>query len=271
MAVAVNLRAKTPPVPDRVRAIERIASEVDLPFFVGLWVLAAHALTMLSPLLLMWVATTHAEYLAPRSAHPLLWYVGAAVMMVGSALEIAQNTFDRWYLTADTGSALLPTLVDCMFYTIICIGLLLVGMAVDDTPWLVALMVCATLGTPILYLLDVPHHGMSGLLGAIVTFILYRHFGDPSVFLFVVVGGSTGYFFALLLKTESQALHGFTAIVNGVGTAIVAWSIHQSALGTPASWLSVAIAVALYGGLLGAAYPALSKLEPTKRRAAQAR
>lgn len=267
MDATVTLAANTPRVPlERRKALKRLASEVDLPLAVGLWVLGAHALTLLSPLLLMWAATVHAEFLAQHMAHPALIYVGASVMMVGSALEIAQNTFDRWYLTADTGSALLPTLVACLFYTTICIGLLLVGVAVDDTPWLVALMVCATLGTPILYLLDVPHHGMSGLLGAIVTLVLYRSFGDPSVFLFIVVSGSTGYFFTLLLKTESQALHGFTAIVNGVGTAIVAFSMHRSALGAPASWTNVGIDVVLYAGLLAAAYPTLSKLKPTPRR-----
>jgi len=263
MEAAVNLAGASPP---RVRAIERITAEIDLPFGVALWVIGAHVLTLLSPLLLVWVAFTHPMFIAERAAHPWLIVVGAAVMMVGSALEIAQNTFDRWYLTADTGSALLPTLVDCAFYTTICIGLMLVGIAVDDTPLLIALMALATLGTPILYLLDIPHHGMSAVLGAIVTFVLYRHFGNPSVWLFVVIGSTNGYFFTLLLKTLSQSLHGFTAIVNGVGTAVVAWSIHQSALGAPSSWLSVGMTVAGMGVAMGAVYPLLSKLRATPRK-----
>lgn len=263
MEAAANLSAS----PDtRVRARQRIAGEIDLPAGVALWVIGAHLVTLLSPLALIWIASEHSTFLSEHMAHPSLLFVGAAVMMVGSALEIAQNTFDRWYLTEDTASALLPSLVDCAFYTTVCVGLLLVGIGVDDTPWLVTLMTVVTLGTPVLYLLDIPHHGMSGLLGAIVTFVLYRHFGDPLVFLFVVIGGSTGYFFSLLLKTLNQSLHGFTAIVNGVGTLVVAYSLHQTALGTPSSWLTVGVCVGVYGATLGGLYPVLSKLPATKRR-----
>jgi len=264
MEVATSLSIRTEA---RVRAIERIVGEIDLPLAVAVWVISAHLFTLLSPLSLVWVAGEHAAFLAEHMAHPSLLYVGTAVMMVGSALEIAQNTFDRWYLTADTASALLPSLVDCTFYTAICTGLLLIGIGVDDTPWVVALMALATLATPVLYLLDIPHHGMSGLLGAIVTFVLYRRFGDPTVFLFVVIGGSTGYFFSLLLKTLNQSLHGFTAIVNGVGMLIVAYSLRQSALSAPSSWLLVAGCTIAYGAVLVGLYPVLSRLPATKRKA----
>ena len=57
------------------------------------------------------------------------------------------------------------------------------------------------------------------------------------------------------------------AVVNGVGTAIVAYSLHQSALGTPSTWLTVGICVAVYGALLGGLCPVLNKLPATKRKA----
>ncbi len=89
MAAAVKAHAQAARRSERGRALSRIASDVDLPWGIALWVLGAHALTLLSPLLLIWVANHHATYIAKHTARPTLIVIGAAVMMVGSGVCFA--------------------------------------------------------------------------------------------------------------------------------------------------------------------------------------
>ncbi len=90
-----------------------IAADVRLPWPTAVWVLAAHLYALLVPLVLVLVVAEHREFIAMRTAFPVLLPAAAGVMMAGSAFEIAQNALDRWYLTRETAAPRAPVSVTC--------------------------------------------------------------------------------------------------------------------------------------------------------------
>ena len=93
-------QAKRPPV--------GLRAQIDLPAPVATWVLAAHAVSFLTPLVLLWAVHVNWEYVAGQAQAPAFLYVAVALMMASAAFEIAQNTADRWYLLLGMGSTTRP-------------------------------------------------------------------------------------------------------------------------------------------------------------------
>ena len=91
-----------------------LRAQVALPTPVAIWVLAAHAIALLTPLLLLWAVYANWVFVSALAAAPGIFYVAVAFMMAASAFEIAQNTADRWYLEPGMGSTDGTALSDCL-------------------------------------------------------------------------------------------------------------------------------------------------------------
>ena len=103
---------------------QSVRAQIDLPAPVAVWVLAAHAIALLTPLLLLWAVHANWGYVAAQAAVPGLFYVAVALMVAGAAFEIGQNTADRWYLEKGMGSTDSTALADFLFYLCNCLGTL---------------------------------------------------------------------------------------------------------------------------------------------------
>ena len=226
-----------------------VRAQIDLPAPVAVWVLAAHAIALLTPLLLLWAVHANWGYVAARTAVPGLSYVAVALMMAGAAFEIGQNTADRWYLEKGMGSTDSMALADFLFYLCNCLGTLaLIAACMGDLWWLMGFSVAVAGAFVFLYLTGREPHKALGILGLVSTIALYLTFGNPIVFLQIVAGQLTLYFFTLLLKTRAQSLHGCVALVSTSGIWAAAWAIFSGAAGKSQTWLFVvafAAAVAL--------------------------
>ena len=97
----------------------RVRSDIQLPLPTAIWVLAAHAIALFIPFVLIVAVNHHWAALQELTDYPVLFYVAAGVMMAGSAFEIAQNAVDKWYLTPATGSAEGTGFCDGMFFWLI--------------------------------------------------------------------------------------------------------------------------------------------------------
>ena len=102
-------QAGAQPAPTGLRA------QIDLPAPVAVWVFAAHAIALLSPLALLWAVYANWDYVAVQARAPGFFYVAVAFMMASGAFEFAQNTADRWYLLPGMGSTTRPALADFLF------------------------------------------------------------------------------------------------------------------------------------------------------------
>lgn len=241
---------------------DKIAREIDLPIGTAIWVLGAHIFTLLSPLLLIASVHYHWDYLQEVLHAPVLLYYSALLMMVGSAFEIADNTFDRWYL------AELPTsLCDWVFSSCICFSIAFsISAYQGQATWLVIAAFAAATGFSVMYLMDWPKESMRGSLGVVSSLCLYLAVGDPVAFLPFVSAFLTVYFFGILKATLAQSMHGFTTIVNAFGMLCAPWAFYNTARGEPASiLLVVVIAAVIVGGAL-LVKPRLLKLSATPRR-----
>lgn len=248
-------------------ARQRLRAQIDLPTPVAIWVLGAHAIALLTPLLLLWAVHANWEFVAARTDAPGLLYVAVGVMMVASAFEIAQNTSDNWYLEHGMGSTTQPALADFAFYLFSSAGVvILIAACMGDSWWLIAISGLLVGVFAFLYLTDRTPFAATAILGVISAITLYMTFGDPVVFIQIVTGQLTLYFFILLLKTRAQSMHGCTALANASGLWVLAVAIAGSASGETRSWVFV---IGLVIGLgLGAILlkPGLEKLAATPRR-----
>ena len=244
-------------------ALERIGREVDIPAGVAVWVLGAHAVTLASPVLVVWVVFRHTDAVAGVLPHPFLVLVAAALFLVGSAFEIAQNTIDRWYYEGPY-----PAFSDLLFNTLIVGGLACLALAADPAPWLVAVVVGATVIFPVLYLAGVVPYPAMGVVGLAAVWSLYQALQTPVVVLLLVF--STGlnlYLLAVIVRTRAQSIHGAIALSNGVGMAVIALSIAQALAPTrPTGWVPVLAVVVATAVAAGVAWRPLCDLAPTPRR-----
>ena len=103
------------------------------------------------------------------------------------------------------------------------------------------------------------------MLGFVSTLALFFAFDNPIVFLQLVTGQLTLYFFTLLLKTRAQSLHGCVALVSTSGLWVIAWAIDSSAAGRPPGWVLLVVLAVAAGGLALAMKPRLEKLKATPR------
>ncbi|WP_101757800.1 hypothetical protein [Oceanicoccus sp. KOV_DT_Chl] len=239
-----------------------MARQIDLPLATAIWVLGAHAFTLLSPLILIWAVYYYWEHLQQILYAPELLYFSAVLMMIGSAFEIADNTFDRWYLSGFT-----PTLCDWLFSSCIVLSLALNVIAcVGQYQWLVFLSLALVLAFSIMYLFDWPKEIARGSLGVISCASLYSVVGDPVVFLPLLTTFLTVYFFGILQSTLAQSMHGFTTIVNAFGVFCLPWAFYNSAIGEPASvmWV-ITVSTVIVGSVL-LLKPVLLDLSATSRK-----
>ena len=218
-----------------IKPWHKIAEEINLPRGTAVWVLAAHLFTLLSPLVLMWAVFIYWDYLEQVLYAPALLYVSAVVLMVASAFEIADNTFDRWYLTG-----LPPSLCDWLFSVCICLSLALnITAFMGQYTLLVFASFVAVVGFAVMYLMDWPQEIMRGALGVGSVLSLYWVVGDPVAFFGFLSTYLTLYFFSLLKTTHAQSMHGFTAIVNAFGLLCTPWAFYNGAKGEPMSTMFV--------------------------------
>ncbi len=243
-----------------------LRAQIDLPAPTAAWVLTAHAIALLSPLVLLWAVHANWDHVADQANAPAFFYVAVAFMMASGAFEFAQNTADRWYLLPGMGSTTSPALADFLFYMCNALSMMaLITACVGVIWWLLA--VCALLAGvfAFLYLTGRPPYMAFGVLGFISTFALYFTFENPIVFLQMVTGQLTLYFFTLLLKTRAQSLHGCVALVSTSGLWVIAWGIHGSAQGRPQGWVVLIVLAVAAGGLALALKPRLGRLRATPR------
>lgn len=243
-----------------------IAADIQLPTGTAIWVLSAHLYALLLPLVLIMAVFHHWDALAELTAYPVLFYMAAGVMMAGSAFEISQNALDRWYLTAETGSAEGTGFCDFLFYWFIVASQGLVAVAcMGDRDWVIVLAVFFTAVFPFLYIRQKLQFLPLTVLGLLATVAAWLSFEDPIIFLQLVLSPLTLYFFGLLLKTGNQVLHGFTTSAASSGVLFLAWGIHGGSEGTPQSWLTVIAAVIITGVAAVLLRPWLLRLPPTRR------
>ena len=241
-------------------------AQIDLPAPVAVWVLAAHAIALLTPLLLLWAVHANWDYVAAQAAAPGLFCVAAAFMMAGAAFEIGQNTADCWYLEKGMGSTDSTALADFLFYLCNCLGTLgLIAACAGGLWWLMTISVAVAGAFVFLYLSGREPFMALGILGLVSTVTLYLTFGNPIVFLQIVAGQLTLYFFTLLLNTGAQSLHGCVALASTSGLWAVAWAILGSAAGKPHSWLFVAAFAAAVALVALTLKPRLEHLAATQR------
>ncbi|MFT5223635.1 MAG: hypothetical protein ACI867_001957 [Glaciecola sp.] len=247
-------------------ARSRLRAEIDLPTPVAVWILAAHALTLFSPLVLVWVTHRNADALGAVLDAPFALHVSAALFFTGSAFEIAQNTMDRWYYQGPY-----PAFADLLFNAFIAFGLGALGLAAGvDQEWVIAIVVVAAVVFPVLYLADQVPYPATGVLGIVAVGLLWDRLGNPAILLLLVfTTGLNLYFLALIVRTKAQSLHGAIALTNGIGLLAVPLTLQGWLNEAPMSWLSV-LAITLVLTLAAvAAWQPLSRLAPTKRPSAR--
>ena len=243
-----------------------LKAQIDLPAPVAVWVFAAHAVALLTPLALLWAVHANWDYVAGQARAPGFFYVAVAFMMASGAFEFAQNTADRWYLLPGMGSTTRPALADFLFY--MCNALSMMALITACTGviwWLLALCVLVAGVFAFLYLTGRQPYAAFGVLGFLSTLALFFTFDNPIVFLQLVTGQLTLYFFALLLKTRAQSLHGCVALVSTSGLWVIAWAIHSSAQDRPPGWVQLIVLAVAAVGLALALKPRLQKLKATPR------
>lgn len=246
--------------------VQRVLADMDIRGRLAVWVLAAHFYALLVPMVLIWAAWRHADYLATVCDYPGLLYFGAAWFSTGSAFEVAQNTMDRWYLTPEVPSANGVGMCDFLSYWFVGFGQALIAIAIAGDNWWVWLAALVLLAAfPFTYFKQVAVHAPIGLMGLIVAVLAWLTFGDPVVFLMFAQIGLTLFFFAALLNTGAQLLHGLTTIVASSGALLLPWAIVNGATGQQLSWLTVVVILvgtAIVAGLLRGP---LNRLPPSPR------
>jgi len=249
---------------EKMSVKQQITAEVRLPRAVALWVLGAHAYALLVPLILLPVLTLHWDFVAVQADYPLMFNVAIGLMMAGSAFEIAQNTFDNWYLEADDASANGSSFCDMLFFWfIIASQTALIIACKGDWLWLSVPAFALTAIYPMFYMGQRFAFFPLALLGTISTAVIWWTFGDPVLLLQLGLPAVTMYFFGLLLKTGNQLFHGYTTIAASSGVVILTWGLHRSAIDAPDGWLMLGIIAGVVAAILLSIRPLLTKLEPT--------
>lgn len=253
-------------LPKDLPAATRMRAEIDLPTPVAVWVLVAHALTLFSPLLLVWVAHNRADELSLLLDAPFALHVTAALFFMGSAFEISQNTMDRWYYEGPY-----PAFADLLFNAFIAFGLGGLAIAAGlDRPWVIVVVVLAMIAFPVLYLADQVPYPATGVLGVVGVGLLWQVLDNPVILLLLVfTTGLNLYFLALVVKTKAQSLHGAIALTNGIGLLAVPIALEGAATHTPINLTVVIGITVLIGIAAAAAWAPLSRLAPTPRPSRQ--
>ena len=248
------------------RPVDYILASVEIRGVEAVWVLGAHLYALCVPLVLCLVTSHHWDYLVATIDDPFLFYIAAVILAAGSAFEIAQNSIDKWYLTAETASANGVGFCDLLFYWFVTAGQGVMAIAIaGNTWWVAAIAIAAVVVFPVCYLTQTAHFAPLSIAGLLMVVTGYQAFGDPIIFLAIFMAGATQYFFGALLETGAQALHGCTTAVASSGLWFFVWAVHNGDAGTPGSWWFVGGLLVVTAIVLAAARPFIRKL-PTSTR-----
>lgn len=241
----------------------RLRGQIDLPTPVAVWVLAAHAVTLFSPVALALVAQRYAAPLGDVLAGPGWLHVAAALFVAGSAFEIAQNATDNWYYTGPY-----VAFSDLLFNLFIALGLGALALAAGGGSWWVApVVVVAAAAFPVLYLTDRTPYPATGVLGILAVGLILQATGSPVVVLLLMfTTGLNLYLLALIVKTRAQSLHGAIALANGIGLLAVPVALLDAVGVVSIGWPPVIAAATVIAAAMAAAWRPLSRLQPTARR-----
>lgn len=249
-----------------MNARQQVLSSIEIRGPEAVWVLAAHAYATLVPLALCAAVYRHWDYVSTVTYSPLLFYIAAGLLCAGSAFEVAQNSFDRWYLTEDSPSANGTGFSDFLFYWLVTAGQATCAVAIGGDAWWVMILATLTvIALPICYLLQIAHFAPLSIASTLAICLAYVAFGDPVVFLQLLLAGVTMVFFAALLKTGAQFMHGFTTVAASSGVWFFVWALHSGAAGQSHSWIFVGAVAATAGLLCFVAWPALTSLPASRR------
>jgi hypothetical protein len=243
-----------------------IRNDIQLPLPTAIWVLSAHLYALLLPLVLIAVLVHHWDAVVARTDYPVLMFFAAGLMMAGSAFEIAQNAIDRWYLTAETGSAEGTGFCDFMFFWLIVMsqGAIVVA-CMGSNMWAILTSIIFIAIFPWLYFRQVANFLPLTVLGLLSMVAAYLRFEDPIIFIQLLLSPLTMYFFGCLLKTGAQVLHGFTTSAASSGVLFLAWGIHGAAVAQPQSWTLVLGVSGIVLIIAVAIRPLLLRLPATRR------
>jgi len=243
-----------------------ITSQIQLPRAVAAWVLSAHAYALLIPLLLLPVLAGNSEFVWLKADYPVMFYVAIGLMMAGSAFEIAQNTFDNWYLTADVASANGSSLCDMLFFWFVIASQTAILIACKGSLlWLSIPAVVITLVYPWFYLNKRFAFVPLALVGSVASAVTWWAFGEPVLLLQLLLPAVTMFFFGLLLKTGNQVLHGFTTMAASSGVVILCWGIQRGGAVASDGWLVFIGALIVAAVVLGGTRRMLASLPATPR------
>jgi hypothetical protein len=249
-----------------MKAVDQVTSQVELPWPVAGWVLGAHFYATIVPLALAYATYFYWDYLTLNIYSPFLFYIVVGLYCAGSAFEVAQNTVDRWYLTRDCGSALGAGFCDMVAFWFMTAGQAVMAVAIGgDQWWVIAIAVLAVLLFPVFYLGQKLIFLPLAVMGALTAVLAYFSFGDPVVFLMLLLAQVTMFFFNALLATGAQVLHGFTTTAASSGLWFVIWAIHNGEADTPTSWYFIIGVVVGAVILKFALWPVLTKLPMSPR------
>jgi hypothetical protein len=243
-----------------------VLATIEIRWPEAVWVLGAHAYALLIPLTLCAAVHAHYDFLLATTYKPYLFYIAAGLLTAGSAFEVAQNAFDRWYLTGETASANGTGFSDFLFYWLVTAGQALCAVAIGgDTWWVLLIALSAIAVFPVCYIKQVGHFAPLSVVSLLTVSLAYQAFGDPVIFLQLLLAGVTMYFFAALLKTGAQVIHGLTTLAASSGVWFFVWALHSAAAGVTHSWLLV-LTIASGTAILGTAlWPLLTRLPASPR------
>ncbi len=233
--------------PDRAGAL--LAAQIDLRPPVAAWVLGAHLFTLSTPVVLLAVAWDRHAALEATMARPGLVMIAAALLLAGSAFEIAQNTEDRWYYVGPA-----PALADLCFTLSITAGLAVLAVAASAAWWTAPAAVLAVVLAAGLYATGRPGFPAMGMAGTAAVVALYLALDNPVVVLVLVTNGFlNGILLDLVMRTRFQAFHGGIALANGLGTLVIAAALRGDTL----SWTATSAVAAVTVVVTLAALPVL--------------
>jgi hypothetical protein len=244
----------------------QVLASIELRWPEAVWVLTAHAYATLVPLALCVAVFNHWDFLVATTYNPFLFYIAAGLLCAGSAFEVAQNAFDRWYLTADAPSANGAGFSDFLFYWLVTAGQGLCAVAIaGDHWWVQAIAIAMVAVFPFCYLLQFAHFAPLTVASTLSICMAFVAFGDPTVFLQLVLAGVTMYFFSALLKTGAQFIHGFTTMAASSGVWFFIWALNNAASASLNSWLTVLTITAAVAAAAAVLWPVLLRFPASKR------
>jgi len=223
-----------------MKSIDQVAAQIEIRWPEALWVLGAHLYAVLLPLVLVLAVDHHWDYLLVHTFRPSLFYVVVGLFCAGSAFEAAQNAMDRWYLTRECASALGSGFIDMLAFWFMTAGQAVMAVAIGgDRWWVIAIATFSVLAFPAFYLAEKAVFLPLAVVGILTAVLAWLAFGDPVIFLQLLLAQATMFFFNALLETGAQVLHGFTTAAAASGVWFLVWAIHNGAAGTPMSWMFV--------------------------------